>query len=310
MRRAFVDALLLAAERDPRVVFLTGDLGYGVFDDYIARFGPRYINTGVAEAQLVNAAAGLAREGFRPLAYSIASFMTGRPFEQIRFSVAYPGLPVVFVGAGGGYCYSQSGVSHHAPDDFALMGLIPGMTVVAPGDPGEVRALLPQMLALPGPSYIRIGKFGEPSYDAPAPAQLGRARTLREGERIAVLTTGEMAPLALDALPELAQAGLAPAVVQFHTIKPLDTAALDALAARIGTFVVVEEAAPEGALFSGVRAWKESTGRPVRLIRLGPGEEFVFGNPHRDALRRAAGFDARAIIETCRAHWAAARNPA
>lgn len=309
MRRAFVEALTLAAERDPRVVFLTGDLGYGVFDDFIARFGPRYINVGVAEAQLVNAAAGLAREGFRPLAYSIASFMTGRPFEQIRFSIAYPGLPVVIVGAGGGYCYSQSGISHHAPDDFALMGLVPGMTVVAPGDPGEVRALLPQLLELPGPSYIRIGKFGEPSYDAEAPVQLGRARILREGERIAVLTTGEMAPLALDALPELSKAGIAPVVCQFHTIKPLDTAALDALAARIHTFIVVEEAAPEGALASGIRNWKQAAGSDVRLVRLGPGEAFVLGNPRREILRRTEGFDTPAIIEACRAQWTSARKP-
>jgi transketolase len=308
MRRAFVEALTKAAERDPRVVFLTGDLGYGVFDDFVARFGPRYINAGVAEAQLVNAAAGLAREGFRPFAYSIASFMTGRPFEQIRFSIAYPGLPVILVGAGGGYCYSGSGVSHHAPDDFALMGLIPGMTVVAPGDPNEVRALLPQLLELPGPSYIRIGKFGEPTYDAEAPVKLGRARILREGERIAVLTTGEMAPLALDALPTLAQEGIAPIVCQFHTIKPLDTAALEALAARAHTWIVVEEAAPEGALFSGIRAWKEAAGCNTRLIRLGPGENFVLGNPHRDILRRTAGFDTRAIIETCRAEWTSARK--
>ena len=303
MRRAFVEALSEVAARDPRVVFLTGDLGFGVFDDFIARFGPRYINVGVAEAQLVNAAAGLAREGFRPIAYSIASFMTGRPFEQIRFSVGYPGLPVVVVGAGGGYCYSHSGVSHHAPDDFALMGLIPNMTVVAPGDPGEVRALLPQMVALPGPSYIRIGKFGEPAYEAAAPVELGRARLLREGERVAILTTGEMAPVALDALPELAKESIAPVVCQFHTIKPLDKAALAALAQRVQTFIVVEEAAPEGALFSGIRDWRLETGQDIRLVRLGPGEAFVLGNPHRNALRAEMHFDARAIADACRAAW-------
>ena len=303
MRRAFVEALTLAAERDPRVVFLTGDLGYGVFDDFMARFGPRYINAGVAEAQLVNAAAGLAREGFRPLAYSIASFLTARPFEQIRFSIAYPGLPVVLVGAGGGYCYSQSGVSHHAPDDFALMGLIPGMTVVAPGDPGEVRALLPQLLALPGPAYIRIGKFGEPSYEAAAPVQLGRARVLRAGERVAILTTGEMAPVALAALPALAADGRTPLVCQFHTIQPLDTAALEQLAAQARTFIIVEEAAPEGALFSGVRNWNHATGGRVQLVRLGPGPDFVLGNPVREAYRQAAGFDAAAIAAACRAAW-------
>ena len=303
MRRAFVEALTQAAARDPRVVFLTGDLGYGVFDDFIARFGPRYVNVGVAEAQLVNAAAGLAREGFRPVAYSIASFMTGRPFEQIRFSIAYPGLPVVLVGAGGGFCYGPSGVSHHAPDDFALMGLVPGMAVVAPGDPGEVRALLPQLLERSGPAYIRIGKFGEPAYEAAAPVQFGRARLLRAGERVAVLTTGETAPLALDALAELARDGLAPAVVQFHTIRPLDVAALDQLAAQVRAFVVVEEAAPEGALFSGVQTWRQASGSGVRLLRLGPGPDFVLGNPRREDLRSAAGFDAQAIAAACRAEW-------
>lgn len=310
MRRAFVEALTEAAAHDPRVVFLTGDLGFEVFDVFEARFGSRYINAGVAEAQLVNAGAGLAREGFRPLIYSIASFMTGRPFEQIRFSIGYPGLPVVVVGAGGGYCYSHSGVSHHAPDDFALMGLIPGMTVTAPGDPGEVRALLPQLLALPGPSYIRIGKFGEPTYNADAPTVLGRARLLRAGERIAVLTTGEMAPLALAALAELSRDGIQPRLYQFHTIKPLDTATLTALARDTHSLIVVEEAAPQGALFSGVLEWLHRTGATVRLHRLGPSESFVFGNPHREALRREQGFDAAAIAAACRAEWnTAARSP-
>lgn len=309
MRRAFTEALSEAAERDERVIFLTGDLGYGVFDDFIARFGPRYINVGVAEAQLVNTAAGLAREGFRPIVYSIASFMTGRPFEQIRFSVGYPRLPVVIVGAGGGFCYGKSGVSHHAADDFALMGLIPGMTVVAPGDPGEIRALLPQMLQLPGPSYVRIGKFGEPTYDAKAPVLLGRARILRDGGRLAVLTLGEMAAPALDALAELARDGITPVLCHFHTLMPLDTEALEVLAAKADTWIVVEEAAPRGALFSAVRDWLHAAGSHIRLQRLGPGSDLVLGNPDREELRRAVGFDTPAIIRACRAEWPSGRIP-
>ena len=107
MRRAFADVLMKIAENNPRVVFLTGDLGYEVFDEFRDTFGPRYVNVGVAEAQLVCCAAGLAKEGWKPIVYSIGSFMTGRPFEQLRVSVSYPNLPVVVVGAGAGYTYAD-----------------------------------------------------------------------------------------------------------------------------------------------------------------------------------------------------------
>src|ERR1051325_2288870 len=130
MRRAFGDALVKAAQDDDRVIFLTGDLGFGVFDEFIARFPRRYVNVGVAEAQLVDCAAGLALEGWRPIVYSIASFMTGRAYEQIRLAVGYHRLPVVVVGAGGGYTYANAGVTHHAKEDLALMSLIANMVVV------------------------------------------------------------------------------------------------------------------------------------------------------------------------------------
>ncbi len=304
MRRAFVDTLTEMAARDDRVAILTGDLGFQVFDGFIARFPDRYVNVGIAEAQVVCAAAGMARVGFCPFAYSIASFMTARPFEQIRFAVAYPRLPVVFVGAGGGYCYAQSGVSHHAPDDFALMGLIPGMTVVAPGDPHEVKELLPQLVRLDGPSYIRIGKFGEPAYEAESPIVLGKGRILRPGRRVAVLTTGETAPIALDALQRLAPDGIAPTVCQFHTLRPLDTALLGELAAAgHTTFVCVEECSPQGGLHQQVALWIQSAGLPVRHVRLGPPDEFVLGNPDRNAFRATCGFDADGIAGACRTAW-------
>ena len=106
MRRAFSDTLIKIADYDERLVFLTADLGFQVFDEFQERFGKRYLNVGVAEAQLILAAAGLAFEGFRPVAYSIAPFVTARPYEQIRFSIAYHKLPVIIVGAGGGYTYA------------------------------------------------------------------------------------------------------------------------------------------------------------------------------------------------------------
>lgn len=305
MRKAFVQSLTRLAEKDPRVIFLTGDLGFHMFDDFIAGFGARYINVGIAEAQMVCAAAGLALEGYRPFVYSIASFMTGRPFEQIRVSIAYPRLPVVIVGAGGGYCYSTSGVTHHAAEDFALMSLMSDMTVVGPGDPNEVVALLPQLLELSGPSYIRIGKFGEPTYEAESPVILGQARLLRLGEKVAIVTTGEMAPIVLEAARALEAEGITPIVYQFHTIKPLDIRTLNGLGTAVQTLIVVEESVPLGGLASAVMAWHGSYGGRLRLVRLGPPDELALGNLRRETLRRRFGYDQEAIAKECRSAWKA-----
>lgn len=300
MRRAFAESLLLAAEGDPRVIFLTADLGFGTFDAFQARFGPRYVNVGVAEAQLVCAAAGLALEGWRPIVYSIASFATGRPFEQIRVSLGYARLPVVVVGAGGGYTYASSGVTHHAGEDLGLMSLVPDMTVVAPGDPYEVSQLLPQLLKLKGPSYFRIGKYGEPAYQAESPVTLGRGRKLRDGNDVALICTGQIASTVLDAVEYLKPQGVVPAVYQFHTVQPLDTSLLDSLRERVHTIVVVEEHLPVGGLAAAVSAWRASCRSGPQIVRLGPPRALVLGNPTVNEMRARLGFDATGIADTCR----------
>ena len=303
MRKAFADTLTQIAERNPRVVLVTGDLGFQVFDEFHARFGPRCINVGVAEAQMIYTAAGLAKVGWRPVAYSIASFATARPFEQIRYCVSYPNLPVVIIGAGRGYLYSTSRVSHHAADDLALMSVLPGMTVVAPGDPNEVAQLFPQLFNLPGPSYFTVGRFGEPSYEASEPAILGCARLLRKGEQIAVIGTGEIANEVLKALKLLESEKIFPAAYQMHTVKPLDTNTLNSLAKEVHTVVVVEEHVPNGGLWAAVSAWHVSAETTPRIIRLGPPDSFILGNLRQDELRRRLNFDANAIANTCRLLW-------
>jgi transketolase len=304
MRRAFADTLTELATADPRVVFLTGDLGFQVFDDFQAKFPERYLNVGVAEAALVLAASGLALEGYRPVTYSIASFMTGRPYELARISVSYARVPVVMVGAGGGSSYANAGITHHAFDDLGLMALLPDVAVVAPGDPAEVRSLLPELLRRDGPSYMRIGAFGEPPLGGAAPAPLGRARTLREGAGVALVTTGDIAREALDAAAALAAEGIAPLVLHYHTVKPLDVAALDALGDRAHTLVVVEEHGPVGGLGAAVQAWRAgATGLAPRVVRLGVPDAPLLGAPDRKTARRRLGVDAAGIAAAVRAAW-------
>ncbi len=303
MRKAFSESLVRAAEADPRLVFVTGDLGFQVFDEFRAKCGPRFVNVGVAEAQMVSLAAGLAAEGWHPVAYSIASFATARPFEQLRYCVAYPNLPVTLVGAGRGFTYANAGVSHHALDDLALMTALPNMTVVTPGDPTELEQLFPQVMQLPGPAYFTVGRFGEPRYEGLEPAVLGRIRLLRQGERIAILTTGEVASEALRASELLLADGVAPIVCQVHTVKPLDTSGLDELASRVSAFVVVEEHLPQGGLWSAITQWSAQREVPARVVRLGPPDAFALGNYKREGFRRRMSYDAPAIADACRRLW-------
>ncbi len=300
MRRALSDILLVLAEKDPRVVLLTGDLGFNTFDEFKRRFGQRYINVGVAEAQLTSAAAGMALEGYRPFVYSIASFVTARPFEHIKISVAYHGLPVTIIGAGGGYTYATNGPTHHGADDIALMSIIPEMTVMAPGSPAELRELLPQVMGLDGPVYIRIGKYGEIDYEAEEPAIIGKARLLKGGKDIAIFSTGEMASVVLDAASQMTSIGINPVVYQIHTIKPLDTVFLERISRKVNAIIVVEESTPIGGLWAGVSSFFSSSERRPKIIRIGPPDEFILGNPTREDLRQKYRFDAESIVNLCK----------
>jgi transketolase len=300
VRIAFADTLTDLARKDPRVILLTADLGFQLFDRFIAECGPRYLNVGVAEAQMVLAAAGLAHTGWRPITYSIASFATCRCFEQIKISVAYAGLPVVLVGAGGGFAYGSSGVTHHSAEDLSLLAGLPGMTVVAPGDAEEVRQLLPQVFQLPGPTYLRLGRGREPALSAAEPARLGKARLLCKGQDVAILTTGSVASEALKAVEILKEERIQPVVCHFHTIKPFDVATLQQLASRVRRIVVVEEHVPSGGLSSAVRQWLVQQSQHPELVCLTAPDQFVLGSPHQREIRARFHFDSHGIADAVR----------
>ncbi len=276
MRDAFFSALTEAAESDERVWALTGDLGIGLFDDF-SRVAPgRYLNVGIAEQALVGVAAGLAYAGQRPIAYSIAPFLTARAHEQVRVDVAMAQANVTLVGVGGGVAYGYLGPTHHATEDLAVMRALPGMTVLAPADPAEVKRATRAALDLDGPVYLRLSKNGEPRLlDEHDDFTIGRALVLQDGGDVVLAGTGSILETVLRAARRLGQDGIAATVLHYATVKPFDSASLIKAAGRAGAVVTVEEHSIIGGLGSAAAEALAEAGVGARLRRVGLADRFA-----------------------------------
>jgi transketolase len=302
MRDAFFEALTDLARDDERIWALTGDLGIGLFDDFAEAAPGRYLNVGIAEQNLVGLAAGLAYAGQVPFAYSIAPFITSRPHDQIRVDVAMAQANVKLVGVGGGLSYGYLGPTHHAIEDLALMRVLPGMTVLAPGDPADVRRATRAAFATDGPVYLRLGKNGEPSLlPADASFVVGRATTLRDGADVTLASTGAILGEALIAADALAAAGVEATVLHYGTVKPFDAATLVQTAAQTGAVVTLEEHSVLGGLGSAAAEALAESGVAARLRRLGLPDAFAHAVGSREYLLGHFGLDghsvARATLE-------------
>ena len=169
MRNAFIEELVTLAHTHNNIALVVGDLGYSVIEPFVDSFPERFVNAGVAEQNMAGLAAGMASEGYHVFTYSIANFPTFRCAEQIRNDIDHHRLPVTTVAVGGGVAYGNLGYSHHAVQDYALMRTMPNMLIAAPGDPAETRACLRHLIDNPGPSYLRLGKAGEPAFHETVP---------------------------------------------------------------------------------------------------------------------------------------------
>ena len=222
MRNSFFRALEEHAQ--PETVFITGDLGFGVLDNFIKKFPAQFINAGVAEQNMVGMAAGLALAGKKVFAYSIANFTTLRPLEQIRNDVAYHNLNVTIVSVGGGLAYGSLGVSHHATEDIAIMRAIPNMKVFAPGDTVEAYHITKKIITeISGPVYLRLGRAGEATIHSEESIKkiiLGKGFPLIESssKELALLSTGGMLETAVNVSAMLKEKGIESSVYSFHTI--------------------------------------------------------------------------------------------
>jgi transketolase len=302
MRNAFAAELYACAAADPRVVLLSGDIGNRMFDEFKASFPNRFYNCGVAEANMMGVAAGLAMSGLRPAVYTIVPFVTTRCLEQIRVDVCYHHAPVVIAGVGGGLSYAELGATHHSCEDIAFLRMLPGMTVVCPGDAVEVRLALKAALVHDGPVYLRLGKKGEPVvHTSPPDFAIGRGITVHEGADAAILSTGNMLPVAVQAAEILQKLGISICVVSMHTVKPLDEAMLSKVFAKFPLIATLEEHSIQGGLGGAVAEWLADHPAFGRLLRIGAPDEFLHEAGDQSHARRRFGIDAPSVAEKIQA---------
>jgi len=275
-REAYGKALLALADKYPFVV-LDADLSQATKTCLFAKEHPdRFFDCGIAEGNMMSVAAGIASTGTIPFVSSFAMFAAGRAFEQVRNSIAYPHLNVKIGATHAGITVGEDGATHQCCEDFALMRVIPGMTVICPADGPETYAAVEAALKWEGPVYLRFGRYAVPEVTAGesvAPFEIGRGRTLREGADVLIVAVGYMVHLAVEAADLLAAEGISAEVIDMHTVKPLDTELLVRSAEKTGAVVTAEEHNIVGGLGSAV-AEALSENCPVPLERVGVRDTF------------------------------------
>jgi len=271
MRTAFLEELYELAKQDPRIVFMTGDLGFSVVEKFMADLPLQFVNAGVAEQNMTGMAAGLALSGKVVFTYSIANFPTLRCLEQIRNDVCYHQANVKIVAIGGGFAYGAMGASHHATEDLGIMRTLPGIVVLAPGDPREARHATRAVVQHAGPCYLRLGKAGEPAvHKGEIEFNIGKAIRLREGQDVTLMATGSFLQTTMAVSEKLAARGIEARVLSMHTLKPLDEAAVLEAARETRAIVTLEEHSIVGGLGSAVaEVLAERDGPHVSFRRIG-----------------------------------------
>ncbi|MFP3895259.1 MAG: transketolase family protein [Anaerolineales bacterium] len=276
-RYAYGEALLEAGKLYPEVAVLDADL-YSSTRTILFRdaFPERFIDVGIAEADMVSTAAGMAASGLIPYANSFAIFLTAHCYDQIRIQIAYPNLHVILAGSSAGLTQGPDGASHQSLEDVALMRELPHMRVLVPADSVEARAMtMAAARDIDGPVYIRLGRYPVPEVlDDDYRFELGRGTILRQGEEVTLMACGHMVNVALEAARLLANRQISAAVINMSTIKPIDREMAEWAMGNMPLLVTIEEHSVYGGLGSAVAEVMAEDGCGARLIRLGTRDVF------------------------------------
>ena len=298
MRDAFAGQLLELISNDESVVLLTGDLGFGVFDEIAKKFPNNFINVGVAEQNMASIAAGLAMQGFKVFIYSIANFSTFRCLEQIRNDISYHDLNVTVVSVGGGFSYGSLGMSHHATEDISIMRSMPGMEVSVPATKKDAIEATKYFVNSAKPGYLRIDKSDYVPENNESDFEFGRAAVIKEGKDITIVASGGILEEAMRAAETLEDDDIQCRVLNMHSIKPLDCESIKKASEETGGIIALEEHTVIGGLGSAISEYcLQNSVRPNFFISMGLKDIFSSVVGDQKYLRKVYGIDCQAIVD-------------
>lgn len=285
MRNAYLATLYDLAKNNKQIMSLNADIGAIVFDKFKEDFPGQFVNFGVAESNMISAAAGMASCGKIPFTYTITPFITMRTYEQIRDDVCLQRANVKIVGVGAGLVYSTLGPTHHAIEDIAIMKVLPNMTILSPADALEAKKATIAAAETEGPIYLRLGTSGEPDiYHEDYKFIIGKGVELKEGKDATIISTGSITYDVLEAAKELEKENISTRVINIHTIKPIDKDIILQAASETSAILTVEEHNIEGGLGSSVASViLEGNETPIKFKRLGVKDTFCsFYGTHQE----------------------------
>ncbi len=295
MRNAFGETIYDLAKDNKKILALTGDAGTGVFDKLEGDYPNQVLNLGIAEANMITAAAGLAASGFIPFTYAIAPHLTMRPYEQIRNDICLNNTNVKIVSVGAGLHYSNQGPTHHAIEDLTILKVLPNMTIFSPCNPMEARESTIAASKIKGPAYIRIGRATDTKLKYEF--KVGKGVELKEGDDATIISTGATVYDSYVAANELKKEGISVRVVNIHTIKPLDEEIIIKAARETGAILTVEEHQLEGGFGDSIaRVILENNRKTIKFKRMGINDVFCSYCGNYQEIKKRYGLTKENII--------------
>lgn len=298
MRNSFAKVITKLGSKNKKVILLSGDIGNKLFDSYKEKNKGRFFNCGVAEANMTGVAAGLAKQGFRPITYTITPFNTIRCLEQIKIDICYPKLPVIIVGTGAGLSYSALGATHHSLDDIAIMRALPNLNILCPSDPIEVEYAIIEALKTNTPTYIRLGKKGEPIINkSKINFKIGKINKIKNGKEVSILSIGNIMKVSNECHKILTENKISTELVSFHSIRPIDKTFLKKVFKK-KLVVCIEEHFIEGGGGSAILEFcNKNHIKTNNLILFGAPKMFLSKLGNQEQARTKIGLTSKQIIK-------------